>query len=207
MALYHKTTITPSKSEILAGWVPQQRWCPEGTSEIDVIGAFRFDDPAGKVGIESHLVRAGDTVLHVPLTYREQPLADGEHALVSTMEHGALGTRWIYDGVLDPRYLAMVAAVAMTGQGEALGMVEVDGRWWIAPSPVRIEGGGWTGARVAVDEMVTEDAGAETVQFSNERFDLAIHRRPAERSRPPMGLTARWEGQNPLVVAEVNERS
>ena len=32
----------------------------------------------------------------------------------------------------------MLAGVTMTGQGEALGMAVYDGRWYIAPSNVRI---------------------------------------------------------------------
>jgi hypothetical protein len=60
------------------------------------------------------------------------------------MQHSVLGTRWVYDGLRDPRHTIMVAAVAMTGQGEALGMAVYDGRWYIAPSNVRIQGGAWT---------------------------------------------------------------
>ena len=67
------------------------------------------------------------------------------------MQHSVLGTRWVYDGLRDPRLVVMLAAVAMTGQGEALGMAVHEGRWYIAPSNVRIQGGGWTQERVPVD--------------------------------------------------------
>lgn len=62
------------------------------------------------------------------------------------MEHSVLGRRWVYDGLRDPRLVLMLAAVTMTGQGEALGMAEYDGRWYIAPSNVRIQGaaGRWS---------------------------------------------------------------
>ena len=56
--------------------------------------------------------------------------------------------------------MIMLAAVAMTGQGEALGMAVYDGRWYIVPSNVRIQGGGWTQERVPVDgfEIEHDDA-------------------------------------------------
>jgi len=48
-------------------------------------------------------------------------------------------------------FVVMLAAVTMTGQGEALGMAVYDGRWYIAPTNIRIHGGGWTLERVPVD--------------------------------------------------------
>jgi hypothetical protein len=45
------------------------------------VSAYRFDDPAGEVGIETLLVRRGaGPVLQVPLTYRGAPLAGAEDA-------------------------------------------------------------------------------------------------------------------------------
>ncbi len=43
---------------------------------VEVIGSYRFDDLDGRVGMETHLVRAGGVVLQVPLTYR-MPRLDG----------------------------------------------------------------------------------------------------------------------------------
>lgn len=128
MALFHQATLTPSKADLLAAWVPDQRWAPSG--DLEVLGAFRFDDPDGQVGIETHMVRVAGTVLHLPLTYRPAPL-DDDAGLVTEMHHSALGTRWVYDGVHDPLYLVMVAAVAMTGQGErsAWSSTTVCGMW------------------------------------------------------------------------------
>ena len=89
-------------------------------------------------------MRAGTALLQVPLTYRDEPLEGAEDAFITQMEHSVLGDRWVYDGLRDPRFVLMLAAVALTGQGEALGMVQVDSRWIIVPSGVRIHGGGWT---------------------------------------------------------------
>ncbi|HVT77538.1 MAG TPA: hypothetical protein VHD87_10945 [Acidimicrobiales bacterium] len=128
MALFHRATISPTKAELMADWMPEQPWGPPAGDAIDVIGSFRFDDPEGRVGMETHLVAAGDALFQVPLTYRDTPLDDSA-ALITKMEHSALGTRFVYDGLRDPRYVLLLAAVTMTGQGEALGMVEVEGRW------------------------------------------------------------------------------
>ena len=122
------------------------------------------------------------------------------------MQHSVLGTRWVYDGLRDPRLVVMLAAVAMTGQGEALGMVVYDDRWYIAPSNVRIHGGGWTGERVPVDgfELATDDDA--TAVLRNDRFQLTVHRRPRPGPRPPIGLTATGDGlPDPVVLAQVQE--
>jgi hypothetical protein len=214
MALFHRATIVPTKAELIAEWVPTQPWSPTGAGPIDVIGSYRFDDPDGRVGMETHLVAAGDVLLQVPLTYRDEPLDGAEDALVTEMQHSVLGTRWVYDGLRDPRLVVMLAAVTMTGQGEALGMVVYDDRWYVVPSKVRIQGGGWTEERVPVDcfEPVTDDAGDADPDVTisllrNDRFELTVFRRPRSGPRPPIGLTATWDGQeDPVVLAEVRER-
>lgn len=207
MALFHVATLTPTKSELLAAWVPEQPWGPPPGVATELVGAYRFDDPEGRVGMEMHLLRAGDAVLHVPLTYRDEPLAGAEAALITQMHHSALGTRWVYDGLRDPSLVVMLAAVTMTGQGEALGMALHEGRWYIAPSPVRIQGGGWSQERVPVDGFEIEHPDATDVVLRNDRFELTVFRRPQAGPRPAIGLTATWPGQpEPVVLAEVKER-
>ena len=174
---------------------------------VAVTGSYRFDDPEGGVGMETFLLRAAGALIQVPLTYRDQPLAGAEDALITKMEHSVLGTRWVYDGVRDARFLVMFAAVAMTGQGEALGMAEYEGRWYVAPTNVRIQGGGWTLERVPVDgfELDTDDGGPAVLH--NDRFELTLFRRPEPGPRPAIGLTATWDGQqDSVVLAEVRER-
>ena len=208
MALFHLATITPTKADLIARWAPTQPWGLPADVPIDVIGSYRFDDPDGRVGMETHLVTGGGTVLQVPLTYRDEPLPGAEEALITEMQHSVLGTRWVYDGLRDPRLVVMLAAVAMTGQGEALGMAVYDGRWYIAPSNVRIQGGGWTQERVPVDGFeIAREVATEAV-LRNERFELIVFRRPAPGPRPAIGLTATWDGQpSPVVLAEVRESS
>jgi hypothetical protein len=207
VAIFHRATITPTKDELIATWAPTRPWGPAPGEPVDVIGSYRFDDPEGRVGMETHLVTAGGALLQVPLTYRDEPLAGAEAALITEMEHSVLGTRWVYDGLRDPRFVVMLAGVAMTGQGEALGLAEYAGRWYIAPSNVRIQGGGWTQERVPVDGFALDADDATVAVLRNERFELTFFRRPAPGARPPIGLTATWdERREPVVLAAVRER-
>lgn len=206
MAIVHRATITPTKAELIADWAPHQPWGPPPDAPLEMIGAYRFDDPDGRVGMETHLVRHGSTLLQIPLTYRDEPLDGAEDSLIVEMQHSVLGTRWVYDGLRDPRLLVMLAAVAMTGQGEALSMVEHEGRWYIAPSNVRIQGGGWTQERVPVDGFELQHDTAAGAVLHNDRFELTVFRCPVPGPRPAIGLTATWDGgPGPVVLAEVRE--
>jgi hypothetical protein len=207
VARFHRATIEPTKAELIAEWAPTQAWGPGGSDPMEVIGSYRFDDPDGRVGMEVHLVTAGDTLLQVPLSYRDEPLPGAVDALITEMQHSVLGTRWVYDGLRDPLLCTMLAAVAMTGQGEALGMAVYDSRWYVAPSNVRIQGGGWTQERVAVDgfELRSDDATASVLQ--NDRFELIVFRRPVPGPPPAIGLTATWDDRaEPVVLAAIRER-
>jgi hypothetical protein len=208
MALFHPATITPTKGQLIADWAPTQLWGPPVDVPINVIGSYRFDDPDGRVGMETHLVSAGGTLFHVPLTYRDEPLDAAGDGFIVEMQHSALGTRWVYDGLHDPRFVVMLAAVAMTGQGEAIGMAVYEGRWYVVPSNVRIRGGGWTQERVPVDGFELAQADATGALLRNDRFELTFFRRPLPGPRPPIGLTATWDGlPQPVVLAEVTERA
>lgn len=107
MAKIHRTTITPTKLELLAAWLPLQPWYVRGDSPpaLSRAGGWRLDDPAGAVGIEFCFVAdvgaARTTVYNVPLTYRDGALRGAEAALVGTAEHGVLGRRWVYDATRD----------------------------------------------------------------------------------------------------------
>ncbi|WP_236241809.1 1,4-alpha-glucan branching protein [Streptomyces sp. CC228A] len=114
MAIIHRTTLTPTKLELIRAWLPRQPWyAGTGAPELEKAGGFRLDDPEGEVGIEFMVVTdtSGDAPVsyHVPLTYRGAPLdGAGEEALVGTAEHGVLGRRWVYDGVHDPLLVGQV---------------------------------------------------------------------------------------------------
>lgn len=125
MAILHKTTLTPTKMELLSGWLPSRPWY-QGTGaapEVVKAGAFRLDDPAGEVGIEFYVGRCGEVAYHAPMTYRAAPLDGAEDALIGTMEHGVLGRRWVYDATRDPVFADRVAALLRGDAGPASGSV------------------------------------------------------------------------------------
>ena len=204
MARYHKATLTPSKADLISAWLPTQPWCPNPDAAVEVLGAYRFDDPDGQVGMEAHLVAIGDTLVHVPLTYRDVPVEDAGAELVGEMHHSALGDRWLYDGLTDSSFLTMLAGVSLTGQGEALGMVVLDGQWHIAPTNVRIRGGGWSLERLSVDGFILADSSVSSPTYQNQHFSLTAHRLPEIGPQPELGLTASWaDGPGDVVLAEV----
>jgi hypothetical protein len=129
MALLYRTELRPNKLELLAAWAPSQPWfIGDADAPLVQVGHFRFDDPAGEVGVETLLVRAGDgTVMQIPLTYRSDPLPGAESALIGTMEHGVLGTRWTYDALADPVYRGELARAILTGGTQVEMWVDVDG--------------------------------------------------------------------------------
>lgn len=135
MAIVHRAELKPSKMDLLATWLPDRDWFAgvDDSVPIDRVSAFRFDDPAGEVGIETFIVGVGERRFHVPLTYRGAPLAQG--ALVGTLEHSVLGPRWVYDGPSDPVYVSVVREVIRSG-GQDVDMVLDDGTpvprldWW-----------------------------------------------------------------------------
>lgn len=146
----HKgSTLTPSKAELLGAWIPQQPWFTVGSDDITIVGSFRFVDPAGEVGIETHLVRADEHVFHVPVTYRGAPLADAGDALVGTIEHGALGMRYVYDGMVDPVYLAELERVIRDADTAVETVSTVDGT--ITPPTMDVAGTG------VADDVVAEE--------------------------------------------------
>lgn len=112
MALIHHTTIKPTKLELLSEWLPTRPWYRGGTASpvLAKSGGFRLDDPADEVGIEFMMTTdtsgAEPVTYLVPMTYRGAPLEGAEDALIGTMEHGVLGTRWVYDGFHDPALVA-----------------------------------------------------------------------------------------------------
>lgn len=155
MATIHDTTLTPSKLELLTGWLPRRSWYAGSgeTPELVKAGGFRLDDPEGEVGIEFMVVTdtAGQEPVAylVPLGYRGAALEDvpGE-ALIGTSDHGVLGTRWIYDGAHDPVVRARLRALL---RGEAKPQQQNVSN---APDPTVIVHGAGAGAGQGVDVRI-----------------------------------------------------
>ncbi|GAA1289713.1 maltokinase N-terminal cap-like domain-containing protein [Brachybacterium alimentarium] len=99
MAIIYQAELTPSKPEILRSFLTSRSWGETG--ELEVLGAYRFDDPDGEVGVECHLVRVGETIYHLPLAYRAEAVDGAEDGLIGTLQHSVLGERFVYDGLQD----------------------------------------------------------------------------------------------------------
>ena len=188
MAILHPATLRPSKAELLAELLTTRSWGEPG--ELRLLGAYRFDDPEGEVGVECHLVEVGETIFHLPLTYRAAPLPEaGEDALVGTMEHSVLGTRHVYDGLGDEVALECFArALAGEQQQAELEVHAPDGTITPREQTVRL--------RLEVDQgeqppslASLEDGEPFTIARTLGDLDGAVR------------LVARWDGGEGVVAA------
>jgi hypothetical protein len=116
------------------------------------------------------------------------------------MDHTALGPRWVYDGLGDPVLVSTYLAAALTGTGQAVGIVEDAGRRFVVPSAVRLGGGGWTGGPVAVDGFELIDDVGDLAILRSDRFELRLARRPQVGPPPAIGLTATVNGASAAIV-------
>ncbi|CAI9405431.1 CG0192-related protein [Aestuariimicrobium sp. T2.26MG-19.2B] len=122
----HRATLSPSKAEVLADWLPRQDWFEgEDAGDLEILDTFRFVDPEGEVGIETFLVRSHGAIYHVPFTYRGAPLKGADRWLVGTMQHSVLGERFIYDAPGDPVY--QVELTRLISEGDTQAELELDG--------------------------------------------------------------------------------
>ncbi|NLT25180.1 MAG: hypothetical protein GXX90_00775 [Microbacteriaceae bacterium] len=172
MAIIHDAQLSPTKPELIEKWLPRQPWFRAAEGPLEVLGAYRFDDPYGEVGIETHFVRGADgTVYQVPLTYRGAPMRDAGRYLVTEMQHSVLGDRWVYDAAADPVYVAALAAAIFTGGREADGFA--DGADEPLPNPVRVRGTG-TMARAPQATLVdlSTDDGITTIRTDSAAIRL-----------------------------------
>lgn len=207
MALIYPTTLNPTKYELLAAWLPTQPWFAGDPSQLKPVGAYRFDDPAGEVGMEGHLFTAGnDVVYHAPFTYRSAECAGAEQYTVGTTEHGVLGTRWFTDAVADPVYraaLATVVARGLTGAEEII--EEADGSRHTREPSVRVEGSGRPTFPVPdFSEATIEQVGTRTrIEQDLSVLDVVRVIEPSlSTERDQLALKGAWEGQpDPVVLA------
>jgi hypothetical protein len=176
MAIVHTDAdITPTKLELLHEWMPTRPWWPGGDG-MEQVGSFRFDDPAGEVGVETILVRVEGAILQAPLTYRGAPLHGADEHLITTMEHTVLGRRWIYDGCGDPVWAAVTVSAALTGGREAALEVEQDGEKKVFRSRTSAQGSGAAGADVeATGTPSPRDEGTTTVVTAGP-YEIAVAR-------------------------------
>ncbi|MGI5133132.1 maltokinase N-terminal cap-like domain-containing protein [Pseudonocardia sp. CA-107938] len=197
--------LTPTLRALVAAWVPDQPWARAPLTD-ELVGSFRFADPDGEVDIETHLVRTADgRVLQVPVTHRPEPLENGDFALLGTVEHPELGTRWVYDGCADPVYFAALCTTILAGGHESAPHPDDD-----APR-VHVRGsGGVITDGTAVDATVPMqrfDAGGITA-IDTGVLQVGVQRAVGEgapddgsRERGPT-LTGIWPGvDEPVLLA------
>ncbi|MEV7607708.1 hypothetical protein AB0N65_19930 [Paenarthrobacter sp. NPDC089322] len=213
MAIIHKATLSPTKLELIAGYLPTQPWfIQDGTPEL--IGAYRFDDPAGEVGLETHVVSAGDRIYQVPLSYRGHELGGAGEWLIGTMEHSVLGKRWVYDACADPVYVKALATAILTGQEEAALLVE--GEPEPRPSTVSVKGSGTldggvpalsASAPVSGSGVTIIDAGGlrlKVARVVDVAADSASNSAAAPELHAELTLNGTWAGlENAVELASI----
>jgi hypothetical protein len=139
-------TLTPSKDELLAAWLPDQPWFDGDAGDLTIVGRYRFVDPDGEVGMETFLVQSKGVTYQVPVTWRAEPLPEAEDFLVGETEHSGIGHRYCYEATIDPVYAVELFRVIHEGDTEA----EVPGRG----RDVRVQGSGIVRVSNAAGESV-----------------------------------------------------
>lgn len=209
MALIHRAQIRPTKVELIGGWLPSQPWyVGEPNPDVESLGAYRFDDPAGEVGIDTHLVRAdGGQILHVPMTYRAAPLAGGEPWLIGTTEHSVLGKRYVYDACGDPVYANALAAAILAGGRQAEEYVETDGRREFRTPTAQVTGSGDSARQLSTVDTVADlssstDGAVTTIRTTGWELRLLRVIDPKMEATGDYTLTGTWSSQpTPALLA------
>lgn len=206
MAIIYQADLHPTKMELISGWLPTAPWFPpeEAGSGIQAepLAAYRFDDPKGEVGMETHIVRAGTQTVQVPLTYRPGPLQGAEAFLVGTMEHSVLGRRWVYDACGDPVYVDAFAAAVIDGVGQASLYTEENGVRRELPQTMTLETSGMPDGEELVEAPEREPAGWTVTRMQKEHWELSLVRLLdlGGRAAPPPSLVGVWDGQREPAV-------
>ncbi len=207
MALVHRATLAPSKQELVESWLPTQSWASD-RKVVGKLAEYRFDDPAGEVGVETILWHTDDgAVLQTPLTYRAMPLPDKEMHLLGTSEHSVLGQRWVYDGCGDQVWAAALAAVIVTGGIQAQMFFEQDGERVDIPPRMQVNGSGSDSDPPAVNSVDSVTAhGTLTVTRAGD-LELTVARVVGSALDGELTLTGRVENSDELhVLATLRRR-
>ena len=173
--VHHTATLSPTKQELVESWLPSRSWAG-GRRVTGKVAEYRFDDPAGEVGVETILWLTEDgTVLQTPLTYRAEPLAGAEEHLIGTTAHSVLGERWVYDGCGDPIWAATLVSAITTGGRQAQMFIEQDGTRVDVPPRMQVRGSGSEASAPEVPSVdaVQDEGPVTTVRAGSVEVDVA----------------------------------
>jgi hypothetical protein len=216
VAIIYQAQIQPSKLELIASWLPNQPWFTDRSVEgLASLGAYRFDDPAGDVGIETLLVGTGNGIVQMPMTYRGEPLDGADEWLVGTMQHSMLGQRWVYDACADPVYASALAAVVFGAGSQAAEYVQGDGAPTLRNPSASVTGSGSADADVPpvgdVDDLqVSTDADTAVTTVTAPGWVLEVRRlldRATDVQPVEAELLGTWADQaQPVRLASAHRR-
>ncbi len=213
MATLHSAELRPTKIELLSAWVPTQSWAHEvDTTVLESVGAFRFDDPDGEVGVETHLLRAASgQVLQVPLTYRAHALPGADDSLITTMHHSVLGERWVYDASADPVFARTLAATILRGGEQAELIYLGDGAPQRREATTLVRGSGTPGEAVPdVNDVTFAHARSVTTIDSGDltlRLWRVVEPPVSEDVADEATLLGRWPGRDEWAVLSTASRT
>lgn len=200
MATLHRATLTPGKLELVSAWLPSQPWAAGidlTAAPLEKITGYRFDDPAGEVGVEVLIVRTGDRVFQVPMTYRGTALDGAGDHLIGTMDHSVLGPRFVYDGPFDPIFVGELGRTIAEADASVRQFRVDEDRKPVAEvtEVAHARGTGVAGG--------SNSAGSDAVVIRE--LDLTeVAAGSAETAQTPGLLLGTWDGQTvPIVLARL----
>jgi hypothetical protein len=200
MATLYRATLTPSKIDLLRAWVPRQPWLGGAdVSTLEAVGAYRFDDPDGQVGMETQLLATADErVLQVPVTYRDSPLAGAESFLIATAQHSVLGERWVYDACGDPAYVLALATAILRGGTQAELEFMTDAGPERLPATTLVSGSGSPDTAIPPIGTVSCSNEGTTTAITTGHLDLTLFRTVVPNpEKGPSGAASRLVGTWP----------
>lgn len=201
--VYPNATLTPSKRELMEDWLPSRSWY-DGNAGRKPVGSFRFDDPAGEVGLEGFLLGAeGLPTLFLPLTYRGSELSGAEEHLIGTTEHSELGPRWVYDGCGDPVFVRSLAHAILTGATGVAQEFEGEQGPESRPTNAQVRGSGSADSDVPeIDAVGCHDLGPLTIVNAGP-FELVVARIVGTKIEAAQTLAVTWKGGTDVAIAGV----
>lgn len=205
MAIIYQATLSPSKLELLTKYVEGVPALAEQTGEdLRLVGSYRFDDPAGEVGIETHILTSDSGVLlQIPVVYRNEALAGADASRMGTMQHSILGERFMYDACIDAVYIGELVRTILSGDVDAVQMVETPDGPVPRDSTVKVRGSG-TFYEVAPppDEVEAVRSGTETEVVIDGYAVTIPHVLAMTPSSADLSLHGKWDGQDsPITLA------